>query len=309
MATAHGPRGRGTLSRRHFIAAAATAGAAATGLSAYAFGPAATTVFLTRHDVLVPGLAPALHGLRIAQVSDVHLPANAGAVRNALALLDAERPEIVILSGDIVERYRALDDLVAFAHRARGTVGTYAMMGNWERSGGVDPAAARRAYEAAGVQFLCNETATLKVGSARLGIVGLDDWVSGQPDIASALARVDSADALVWAMHAPGFADLIPPGTPASLLLAGHTHGGQIRLPLLPALRPSGSGRFLEGWYRTPAAPLYVSRGVGTTSIRARFRCPAELPVFTLRRETVGPVGDHPDPEHETGWSRPALSS
>ena len=68
----------------------------------------------------------------------MHLPANAGAVRNALALLDAERPEIVLLTGDIVESYDALDDLIAFARRARGTVGTYAVMGNWERSGGID---------------------------------------------------------------------------------------------------------------------------------------------------------------------------
>lgn len=284
-----GLRGHGSLSRRHFLTAAATAGAAGVGLSAYAFGPAASTVELTRHDALVPGLAPGLQGLRVAQLSDVHLPANEGAVRHALALLDAERPEVVILTGDIVERYRAIDELIAFARRARGTVGTYAVMGNWERAGGIRPADARRAYEAAGVQFLCNETAILKVGSARLGIVGLDDWVSGHPDAAEALARVDHADAMIWAIHAPGFADLIPVGMPASLVLGGHTHGGQIRLPLLPPFTPSGSGRFLAGWYDTPAAPLYVSRGVGTTNIRARFRCPAELPVFTLKRAAGSP--------------------
>lgn len=283
-----GPRGQGSLSRRHFLTAAATAGAAGLGLSAYAFGPAATTVELTRHDALVPGLAPALQGLRVAQLSDVHLPANEGAVRHALALLAVERPDVVILTGDIVERYHALDALIAFARRARGTIGTYAVMGNWERSGGIQPVDARRAYEAAGVQFLCNETTLLKVGSARLGIVGLDDWITGRPDAAEALARVDHADAMIWALHAPGFADLLPAGTPASLVLGGHTHGGQILLPLLPALRPYGSGRFLSGWYDTPAAPLYVSRGVGTTNIRARFRCPAELPLFTLKRASPG---------------------
>jgi predicted MPP superfamily phosphohydrolase len=284
-----GTGARSAVSRRRFLAAAATAGAAGVGLSAYAFGPAATTVELTRHDALVPGLPASLTGLRIAQVSDVHLPANAGAVRHALALLDAESPEIVILTGDIVERYEALDDLIAFARRARGTIGTYAVMGNWERSGRISPVTARRAYETAGVQFLCNETAPLKVGSARLGIVGLDDFVSGRPDAAEAIARVDQADALIWALHSPAYADVIPRGTPAALLLGGHTHGGQIRLPLLPAILPYGSGRFVEGWYDTPSAPLYVSRGVGTTNIRARFRCPAELPVFTLRRNEKGP--------------------
>jgi predicted MPP superfamily phosphohydrolase len=254
------------------------------GLSAYAFGPAATTVELTRHDALVPGLHPSLEGLRIAQVSDVHLPANQGAVRHALALLEAERPEVVIFTGDIVERHRALDALVEFARRARGTLGSYAVMGNWEWAGGIQPADARRAYAAAGVRFLCNENTVLTVGRARLGIIGLDDWVNGHPDPAAAVAQAEPADAAVWALHAPGYADLLPAGASGSLLLGGHTHGGQIRLPLLPALRPYGSGRFLAGWYGTATAPLYVSRGVGTTNIRARFRCPAELPVFTLRR-------------------------
>ena len=280
---------RGVVSRRRFLTAAATAGAAGVGLSAYAFGPAATTVELTRHDALIPGLPSSLNGLRVAQVSDVHLPANAGAVRHALALLDAESPEIVILTGDIVERYEALDDLIAFARRARGTIGTYAVMGNWERAGQISPGTARRAYEAAGVQFLCNEAAQLRVDTARLGIVGLDDFVSGRPDAALATARIDQADAMIWALHAPAYADMIPRATPASLLLGGHTHGGQIRLPLLPAILPYGSGRFVEGWYDTPAGSLYVSRGVGTTNIRARFRCPAELPVFTLKRKEKGP--------------------
>lgn len=279
-----------SLSRRHFLAATAVAGAAGLGLSAYAFGPAATTVELTRHDAMVPGLHPSLQGLRIAQVSDVHLPANQGAVRNALALLEAERPEVVVFTGDIVERYQALDVLVAFARRARGALGTYAVMGNWEWEGGIVPADARKAYAAAGVQFLCNESTVLSVGSARLGIVGLDDWVNGHPDTKAALAQAGQEDATIMALHAPGYADLLPAGTSTSLLLGGHTHGGQIRLPLLPAFRPYGSGRFLEGWYATAAAPLYVSRGVGTTNIRARFRCSAELPVFTLKRAPQGPA-------------------
>jgi hypothetical protein len=67
------------------------------------------------------------------------------------------------------------------------------------------------------------------------------------------------------------------------IMLAGHTHGGQVRIPLLPPVKPVGAGRFLEGWYRDTFAPLYVSRGVGTTGIPVRFRCPAELPIFTLR--------------------------
>ena len=68
------------------------------------------------------------------------------------------------------------------------------------------------------------------------------------------------------------------------MILSGHTHGGQIRLPGLTLYTPPGSGRYVSGWYRDTLAPLYVSRGIGTATIRMRFFCPPELPVFTLRR-------------------------
>jgi len=65
-------------------------------------------------------------------------------------------------------------------------------------------------------------------------------------------------------------------------ILAGHTHGGQIRLPFYTPYVPYGSGRFVAGWYKDTVAPLYVARGVGTVGIHARLFCPPELPVFTL---------------------------
>ncbi len=276
-------RGHWMLTRRRFLMATAGAGVAGAGMSAYAFGPAAADVQLTRQDVLVRGLPPALDGIRVGLVTDVHLPANQRAARRALDLLAGERPEIVVLGGDLLEHRHSIDELIEFARHARGSLGTYAVMGNWERRGHLLPDMARSAYEAAGVRFLCNEKAVLKIGAARLGIVGLDDPVEGRPDMDAALADGSGSDATIWAMHAPGYADLLPPGVQASVLLSGHTHGGQIRLPLIPAFTPSGSGRFVAGWYSTVAAPLYVSRGIGTTGIRARLNCAPELPILTLK--------------------------
>jgi predicted MPP superfamily phosphohydrolase len=115
--------------------------------------------------------------------------------------------------------------------------------------------------------------------------VGLDDPVEGAPDLETARRNVIPGSTEIWLVHAPGYLEQPPAGTSArpALLLAGHTHGGQIRIPLLPPVKPTGAGRFLEGWYHDTYSPLYVSRGVGTTGIPARFLCPAELPIFTLR--------------------------
>jgi predicted MPP superfamily phosphohydrolase len=123
------------------------------------------------------------------------------------------------------------------------------------------------------------------VGTAALTVVGIDDPVAGEPDVAAAVREVDAAHPAIWVLHAPGFVDGVPRGRfpqPAAIL-TGHTHGGQIRLPFYTPYTPTGSGRFVEGWYRDTLAPLYVSRGIGTVAIPARFWCPPELPIFTLR--------------------------
>lgn len=264
-------------------AAVAAAGAGAVD----AFGVEARRVYVTRHDVPVPGLDPRLDGLRIAQVSDVHLHGgglHAAAVA-AIKLLQAERPDIVLHTGDSLEDQESLADITTFARECGTGTCAIAVLGNWEYAAGVTPQDADKAYSAAGVELLVNRTRRVSIGGATLAIVGFDDPVLGVPDLGSALRDSTPADAAIWVFHAPGYADAMERvfGAKPALMLAGHTHGGQIRLPLVPPVTPYGAGRFVAGWYDTEPGRLYVSRGVGTTTIRARFRCPAELPIFTLR--------------------------
>jgi predicted MPP superfamily phosphohydrolase len=169
----------------------------------------------------------------------------------------------------------AMPQVRSFAGHARGRLATVALLGNWEHRVGAVGQLARDTYRSAGVDLLVNGALNVDVGGARLALVGLDDPLGGTPDLRAARSSVVPG----------GYLEQPPEATPIrpSLLLAGHTHGGQIRIPLLPPLKPIGSGRFLDGWYHDTFAPLYVSRGVGTTGIPARFLCPAELPIFTLR--------------------------
>ena len=271
------------ISRRRFLAGVGAAGAA---VAADAFGIEAHRVLLTRHQVQVVGLPASMDGLRIAQVTDVHLPGNQLAARAALEHLDRERPDIVLLTGDMTESGQVMSEVTDFAAQAKAPLATVALLGNWEYRAGVENGKAQDAYRRAGVDLLINSTKTIDVGGAPLSLVGLDDAVAGHPDLLQARRDVAAGATEIWLIHSPIFAETLPPAGVAArpvMMLAGHTHGGQIRLPLLPPVKPVGAGRFLEGWYRDAYAPLYVSRGVGTTGIPARFRCPAELPIFTLR--------------------------
>ena len=272
------------ISRRQFFTGVGASGAV---VAADAFGFEAHRVLLSRHEVVVRGLPSGLDGLRLAQISDVHFPGNQIAARAALEHLSRERPDIVLLTGDMTETARALSDVRSFAGEARGRVATVALLGNWEHRAGVTAAVARETYRAAGVDLLVNENMTVDVAGVPLTLVGLDDGVVAHPDPVAARRGIVPGSTEIWMFHAPGFAETPPPNVAArpALLIAGHTHGGQIRIPLLPPVKPTGAGRFLEGWYHDTFAPLYVSRGVGTTGIPARFNCPAEVPVFTLRSQ------------------------
>ncbi|MBA3444276.1 MAG: metallophosphoesterase family protein [Gemmatimonadales bacterium] len=270
------------ITRRRFLA-----GVGASGLvvAADAFGFEAHRVLLTRHDVRIEGLASGLDGLRIAQISDVHFPGNRIAAQAALDLLYQERPDIVLLTGDMTESREAMKHVRSFVGEGRGLLATVAVLGNWEHRAGVGGQVALETYRSAGAELLVNRAMTIDIGGVPLTLVGLDDPVIGSPDLTKARESVVPGSTEIWLVHAPGYLDQPPANTPARpvLLLAGHTHGGQIRFPMVPPVKPTGAGRFLEGWYYDTFAPLYVSRGVRTTGIPARFLCPAELPVYTLR--------------------------
>ena len=278
-----------SVTRRQFLSAGLAAGAALMATDAWA---ESGEVLLTRHDLPLPGLPAGLDGLRVAQVTDVHLPFNQGWARAALRLLAAERPEVVLATGDVLDHHAGERSLRApfvgeFLDAMRGTLGTVALIGNHERALGLGPAALDHWYRRHGITFALNRAVRLDTGSGVLAIVALDDPVSGAPDVRAALREVDTGhDAQLLALHAPGPMDTIalPEGHRLGAALAGHTHGGQVRLPLLPAVLPRDSGRFVAGWYRDAVIPTYVSRGIGASGVRVRTFCPAELAVFTLRR-------------------------
>ena len=203
-----------------------------------------------------------------------------------MTLVSAARPDITLFTGDMCEHQDQLANLQRVIAACRGRLATFVIMGNWEYAAGITPARLARTAEAAGAELLFNQARVVRVGSASLAIVGLDDPRAGHADPDKALLGVPSGATTVWTFHAPGLTDRLSPDRypRPTFIAAGHTHGGQIRLPPIPALTPPGSGRFVAGWYRDAFAPLYVSRGIGTTEIRARFLCPPEVPLFTLRR-------------------------
>lgn len=232
--------------------------------------------------VLGDRLPPEFDGFRLLHLSDLHIDmddAIADAVAKAAAPLEYD---VCVMTGDyrnktIGEFGKALSLMRKLRPALKGEV--YGVLGNH------DFAAMVPGLEAAGYRMLLNEAAVLRRGGASLAIAGIDDPVIFETgDIAKALGGVPAGCVKVLLSHS---ARVAPEAEAAgvSLLLAGHTHGGQICLPGgLTVLRNEDlPRRYMKGPWRMGSLQAYVSAGCGASGLPCRINCPAELVIHTLR--------------------------
>jgi predicted MPP superfamily phosphohydrolase len=221
--------------------------------------------------------------IRVVQLSDLHIRDFGRRESEVTNRVKALEPDLVILSGDVIDRQDRLPTLHSFL-AALGGVPTVAVLGNWEYWADIDLPALRDEYRHHGIALLVNEVASYRVRLRTLHIAGLDDFTAGQPDVGLFNAPFEGGTAVV-VQHSPGYFDELPANIrsrPFNLCLAGHTHGGQMTFFGWPIWRPPGSGRFASGLYETTACRLYVSRGVGTSLLPVRFGARPEIAVFDL---------------------------
>ncbi|HYW05810.1 MAG TPA: metallophosphoesterase [Longimicrobium sp.] len=277
------------MNRRRFVGAAAAATIAALGVDAAWMEPGWLEV--TRHRVPAPsGRRPFV----FAQISDLHLRRVGRLHHRVAAEVARARPRFILLTGDSVDRASTLPVLDEFLALLPG-VPKYATLGNWEHWSGVDLGELARVYARHNCELLVNGSRHPEIDGTAITISGLDDLV-GIPDLRTALAGADPTPVHLVMAHSPEYRDRIVAQaasgvdlTAITMILSGHTHGGQVTLGGWAPLRPPGSGRYLRGWYRDDdAPPLYVSRGIGTSVLPLRFGARPELALFTVGPEVGG---------------------
>jgi predicted MPP superfamily phosphohydrolase len=238
-----------------------------------------------RVRLTVPSLPSGRPPLVICHLSDLHLRRFTGRHERLAALVAERRPDLVMFTGDVV--VRGDDSLRAAAKllpRLHGRSGTFACRGNGEIRRCPRPSVLRAMMAEWGVDLLVNESRTLDTEAGTVLVAGLDDVSMGWPDSPAALDRRGPVDCAILLAHAPLAARMLPADADVDLVLSGHTHGGQIRIPLLwRRLLPARTGGFTAGLYEMPWGHLYVSRGFGTGRVvPLRWRCPAEVTFIEL---------------------------
>ncbi len=241
---------------------------------------------LVERDVIVPGLDPAHDGVKIAHLTDLHVGmlTPARKILRALEMAQAARPDMLLMTGDFV--CYSPKFVGRLAELTRGIeVPTYCVLGNHDYW--TDGAGVRRALERNGLAVLRNGHSEIQLKHAPLTVVGIDDAITGHSDHRRAFAGVrpnhKSPSSRIVLTHVPNLADRAAEYGPG-LILAGHTHGGHVKIgSLTEKIAARFGNRYLAGFYGVNQALLYVNCGIGSSSVPIRAGAPAECAVFTLR--------------------------
>jgi predicted MPP superfamily phosphohydrolase len=286
------------LTRRSFLKAG-IGGVA--GLALYSGEIARHNLDIVERDVSLRGLSPHFDGMRIAQISDIHMDnfAEPFFLRHVVDRVNRLKPDMVCLTGDFVTstdspsprmKKFAIDAAWQCANILTGleSKALYAVLGNHDY--GIGAQSVSYALTASGITVLRDNYLPIQRGSARFWLAGLNDPTAGHPRPALAVPpsiRNIPNEPVLLMCHAPDYADFLltrPEGQAVSLMLSGHTHGGQIRLPLLGAMvLPTMGRKYIHGLFQLGSMQLYVNRGIGAIGLPFRLNCPPEITLLTLR--------------------------
>jgi len=238
---------------------------------------------VSEHRIRLAGLPEPLRSLRVVQLTDIHhglyLPLQA--VMDAVELANRLAPDVAVLTGDFITYSRAYIQPVAEQlSQLRARLGIYAVLGNHDFR--VSAEAITRALRRHGIHVLRNQHTLVRQNGDAFCMAGVDDLHYGA-DLGRALRHVPQGAATVLLSHHPG---IIRQAARAGvgLVLSGHTHGGQVRLPAVGNGRAETQPRrrFQAGLDALGGTQIYVSRGIGTVVVPVRYRCSPEIPLFHL---------------------------
>ncbi len=276
-----------SISRRRFLrAVVATPLVAISAASAYARLIEPYNYRLSQTDISIHDLPDSFEGFRIAQITDVHHSRILGIeeVQRVVRLTQEAKPDLIALTGDYTTTYRRYIEPCAEAlGKLEAPFGVWAVLGNHDHY--TDPELTTRALERNHIAVLNNANTILHRGTETLQLSGVDDWSWAGDDWTRAFHGLDLKRPTILLSHQPIVLDLAQTQN-ASLILSGHTHGGQINLPLLgaPARFATKDLKYARGLFRRGNTQLYVSSGTGVIGLPVRFGVRPEIAILRLRR-------------------------
>jgi uncharacterized protein len=274
------------VSRRDFLTGLTAAPLiAVSATSAYATLIEPLNYEVTQTDILITDLPERFEGFRITHVTDVHHSRIVGIeeVHRVVELAQQTKPDLIALTGDYTTAYRRYIEPCAEALGSlKAPEGVWAVLGNHDHY--TDPELTARALQRNHITVLNNANTTITRGPDAIQFAGIDDWSWAGANWARAFYGIDRKLPTILLSHQPRVIDFAEAKN-ASLILSGHTHGGQINLPFIgaPARFATEDLKYARGLFKRGQTQLYVSRGTGVIGLPVRLGARPEIAVLRLR--------------------------
>ena len=236
----------------------------------------------------VSGAPEAFSGFKIAQISDLHNAEFGADNQKLIEILEREAPDAIVLTGDLVDGWRTnVDSAASFARRCAEIADCYFVTGNHEAKIGDDYAALETALSDAGVTVLRNASVRIRNGVESIRLIGVDDpSFGGESNLDATLEALSSDDFTILLAHRPEKIDEYAKWG-IDLVLSGHAHGGQIRIPGIGGVYAPGQGffpKYTSGEYAVGGTTMIVSRGLGNSVLPLRVNDRPEVVIVTLNK-------------------------
>ena len=260
------------------------------GGGAYGYFFGAGRIKVESVNLRLPRLTTSFRRIRIAQLSDIHMGGwmNAERFQNIAEIVSALRPNLLFLTGDFLVGHtfnkhseEDLQDLIHILSPLTKTTPTFAVLGNHDYWTNVN--AVREMLKASGIIELTNSVFTWTRGNEHLHLCGVDDVWEGKVRLDKVLHELTGDSPAVLLAHEPDFADESSLSGRFDLQISGHSHGGQVVIPLIgPPILPYLGRKYSSGLYKVNEMYQYTNRGAGTGRLPVRINCPPEITLFTL---------------------------
>ena len=244
----------------------------------------------TYSHLLIP---PSFNQTRIVQFNDTHIgfQYDLTDLQKTVQTMTDFKPDLICFAGDLLDNpdeYRVPSELYSLLNSLKAPLGKYAVYGNHDH-GGYGTELYEQTMDKCGFKVLKNASDIVQKNGESMLIAGVDDSSLGAPDIAQALSGKPRNLFTLLLSHAPDYANEAA-RYPVHLQLSGHSHGGQVQIPLVgPLITPPHAKEYNEGLYElSDSFSLYVNRGLGTTRIPYRLLCRPEITVFDLYHGEAG---------------------
>ncbi len=254
-----------------------------TAILIYAFLIEPYLLSITHLNLHFNDLPQSFEKFKIAQISDLHFTRFTCLHRKVLNALEKEKPDIIVITGDFVSRSLKITCKDFCRNITEKSKYTFAIPGNWDHKVN-DFNYFVKSINETGISLLINSSTALSKNNNRIFIAGTDDPYRKYADLKKTFKNIPRNTFVILLTHCP---DIIYDAIKykPQLVLSGHTHGGQIRIPFIKALYvPSKFGtRYLSGLFKIKNTYLYVNRGIGTSHLPVRFFSPPEITIITLQ--------------------------